>query len=78
MSAFIKSLITVSILISSVAMANESASLQLVAYVPLRANVSVTQDPVTKKIVAVNKGSQSIKVQTVSRFPASTVTIIAP
>jgi predicted secreted protein len=78
MSALFKTLIVVSVLITSVAQANESASLHLVAYVPLRANVSVTQDPVTKKIVAVNNGSQSIKVQTVSRFPASTVTIIAP
>ena len=41
-----------------------SAGLQLVAKVPVRANVSITQDPITKELSAVNHGSASVKVQT--------------
>ncbi|WP_413291942.1 hypothetical protein ACLSU7_10985 [Bdellovibrio sp. HCB185ZH] len=78
MSAFLKSIILVSVLFGVSAQAGENASLKLVAHVPLRANVSISQDPITKKIVAINNGSQAIKVQTLGRFPASTVTIIAP
>lgn len=78
MSALAKYSLILAVFVASAAQASGSASLQLVAHVPLRANVSVSQDPVTKKVVAINNGSQAIKVQTVSRFPASVVTIIAP
>ncbi|WP_413559391.1 hypothetical protein [Bdellovibrio sp. HCB209] len=78
MSALTKSIFLLAVITGSAAQASSGASLQLVAHVPLRANVSVSLDPVTKKVVAVNNGSQSIKVQTVSRFPASVVTIVAP
>lgn len=55
-----------------------SAGLQLVAKVPVRANVLITQNPVTKELSAVNQGSASVKVQTLKRGPASLVTVIAP
>ena len=55
-----------------------SAGLQLVSKVPVRANVEITQNPVTKEFSVVNRGSAAVKVQTLKREPASLVTVVAP